>query len=509
MDGCKERCSSADHFHDQPELGEKFAKENGQRLETNPAMPGRITCLCCSRHTCNAVCEMDGICGRSVQVSIDKFSGSCDTFDYELKQMIGVRNKCATILPPGKTNHEGEAHSCVKLLPNGTTTVHGCGVRCEACEYYCKKPIGHEGEHSAAHGNMSNMHFVAEDAVINWEDRKYVPGEKGVAEMCNIYCSSAGRGHVHYLKCDKETVSACVYTGLQDQRRHCMTELKPRPEHQVDELLHERYWKTIGWEDPCRSALERALFAKCPYLCDALEHKGEKKSPSFCDLETWHQPAATPCIAERRGFSYVSGHRFACSHTCSTGKVHHVFVLHCSGSMRGEPWKELVSGVRGYLQSRLAAGVTQDIVSVITFGQQGTVEFERVPIKTATCLQIPFRGGGTFYSNGLSQASAILSRTNLKVYKPVIIFFTDGRPADRKKGPALAVDVRNRFAMFGLRTFVVGYGRASEIGLEDLAEKLGGSVHEALTAADLGEAFSSISMSLGARAGLMHTTAAI
>ncbi|KAG3175726.1 hypothetical protein C6341_g9324 [Phytophthora cactorum] len=369
-------------------------------------------------------------------------------------------------------------------------------------------PIGHEGEHSAAHGNMRNMHFVAEDDVINWEDRKYVPGEKGVAEMCNMHCSSAGRGHVHYSKCDKETSSACVYTGLQDQRRHCMNELKPRPEHQVDELLHEKYWKTIGWEDPCRSAVERALFTKCPYLCDTAEHNGEGKSPSYCDLEAWHLPAATPSIAERRGFSYVSGHRFACSHASTTGKVHHVFVLDCSGSMRGDPWEELVSGVRGYLQSRLAAGVKQDIVSVVTFGNQGIIEFEGVPIRTAPNRSIDFHGGGTFYSNGLNQANAIFSRTNLSVYKPVMIFFTDGRPADRKKGPALAVDVRNRFAKFGLRTFVVGYGRASDMGLEDLAEKLGGSVHEALTTADLREAFRSISVSLGARAGLIHTTTA-
>ncbi|KAG6966279.1 hypothetical protein JG687_00004932 [Phytophthora cactorum] len=189
-------------------------------------------------------------------------------------------------------------------------------------------------------------------------------------------------------------------------------------------------------------------------------------------------------------------------------QVHHVFVLDCSGSMRGDPWEELVSGVRGYLQSRLAAGVKQDIVSVVTFGNQGIIEFEGVPIRTAPNRSIDFHGGGTFYSNGLNQANAIFSRTNLSVYKPVMIFFTDGRPADRKKGPALAVDVRKRFAKFGLRTFVVGYGRASDMGLEDLAEKLGGSVHEALTTADLREAFRSISVSLGARAGLIHTTTA-
>ncbi|KAG7381180.1 Vacuolar protein sorting-associated protein 13A [Phytophthora pseudosyringae] len=509
MDSCKERCSTANHFHDQPELGMKFAEENcqspGSALITRT---GGIIHLCSSRHMCHATCEADGICTKSVQVSTSKFSGSYDTFNFELKQMVGARNICAIALQPGATDHDGVAHSCVKLLPNGTSTVHGCGVKCAACEYYCDKPVGHEGEHSAAHGNMRNMHFVAEGPVICWEDRKYVPGEKGVAEMCNMYCSSAGRGHVHYVKCDKGTSSTCMYTGLQDQRRHCKTELKPRPKHEVDEVLHEKYWKTIGWEDPCRSAAERVVFAKCPYLCDAPEHTGEGKSPSYCDLDAWHPPAQASTTAERRGFSFVSGHRFACSHTSSTGKVHHVFVLDCSGSMRGEPWRKLVSGVRGYLGSRLASGATQDIVSVVTFGDRGIIEYEGVPIKTAPSRRVDFHGGGTFYSNGLSQANAILSRSNLSVYKPVMIFFTDGRPADRKKGPAMAVAVRERYAKYGLRMFVVGYGRASDMGLSDLAEKLGGSVHEALTTAELGETFQSISMSLGARAGLVHSTTA-
>ncbi|KAL4147171.1 hypothetical protein PRNP1_010927 [Phytophthora ramorum] len=433
-------------------------------------------------HTCSK-CQLE--CMRS----------ACHSFD-EMHD-CGMSHECRSLCEYCMRNFQPAA-------ANGTKSAHGCGVRCTACEYYCDKPVGHEGEHSAAHGNMRNMHFVAQDSVIAWEDRKYVPGEKGIAEMCNMYCSSAGRGHVHYLKCEKETAPACVYVGGQDQRRHCQTELHPPPEHQIDEVLHEKYWKTIGWEDPCRSASERASFAKCPYLCDALEHK--RKSPSYCDLAVWHSPAVAPPSSERGGLSYISGHRFSCSHTSSSGKVHHVFVLDCSGSMRGQPWGMLVSGVRRYLRSRLLSGATQDIVSVVTFGDRGIVEYERVSIGSSPGMRIDFHGGGTFYSNGLRQANAIFSRTDLNVYRPVLVFFTDGRPADRKKGPKMAVDVRKRYAKSGLRTFVVGYGRASELGLADLAEKLGGTVHEALTAADLGQTFQTISMSLGARAGLLQTT---
>ncbi|KAE8885262.1 hypothetical protein PF006_g3415 [Phytophthora fragariae] len=318
----------------------------------------------------------------------------------------------------------------------------------------------------------------------------------------------AGRGHVHYLKCDQDRSAACVYTGLQDQRRHCKTELKPQPAHQVDEVLHEKYWKTIGWEDPCRSAAERSLFAKCPYLCDATEHKGEGKSPSYCDLDAWHSPAAAPPSSGRGGFAYINGHRFACSHASSTGDLHHIFVLDCSGSMRGKPWWTLLKGVRAYLRSRIRSGSTQDVVSVVTFGDKGTIEYECNSIIGAASRIIPFRGGGTFYSNGLSEANAIISRSDLSAHRPLLIFFTDGRPADRKKGLKMAQDIRQRYALSGLQSFVVGYGRTSDLGLADIAEQLGGSVHEALTTADLGETFRSISMSLGARAGLIQSTSA-
>ncbi|KAE9250593.1 hypothetical protein PF002_g4708 [Phytophthora fragariae] len=493
-------------------LGSERFMDEWEQIEQIHLLPFETLLKRCrhsSRHACQATREADGICTKLVQVSTSKFSGSCDSFDFELKEMVGIHNKCAIVLPPGTTNHDGVAHSCERVLPNGSTTVHGCGMKCAACEYYCDKPVGHEGEHSAAHGNMRNMYFIAHESdVIAWKDRKYAAGEKGVAEMCNMYCASAGRGHVHYLKCDQDRSAACVYTGLQDQRRHCKTELKPQPAHQVDEVLHEKYWKTIGWEDPCRSAAERSLFAKCPYLCDATEHKGEGKSPSYCDLDAWHSPAAAPPSSGRGGFAYINGHRFACSHASSTGDLHHIFVLDCSGSMRGKPWWTLLKGVRAYLRSRIRSGSTQDVVSVVTFGDKGTIEYECNSIIGAASRIIPFRGGGTFYSNGLSEANAIISRSDLSAHRPLLIFFTDGRPADRKKGLKMAQDIRQRYALSGLQSFVVGYGRTSDLGLADIAEQLGGSVHEALTTADLGETFRSISMSLGARAGLIQSTSA-
>ncbi|CAH0479692.1 unnamed protein product [Peronospora belbahrii] len=506
MEGCQERCSTANHFHDNPALDIAFARENGRWISS---FTGRdadsMRHVCNSSHACNQVCEEYGICNKSVRVMRSKFSGSFDSFDYDSKQMVSVRNKCAIVLKPGQTDHKNVLHSCAKQTRNGMVDSHGCVAKCEACEYYCEKPVGHRGMHSTAHGNMRKMHFVAkEENKIDWDKRLYAPGEEGVAEMCNLYCSTAGRGHVHYLKCSSEYAGECVYSGMLDHRRHCDSSLLfPRPNHEVDEVLHAEYWKTIGWEDPCNSVVERALFAKCPYLCNAFEHKGRGNSQSGCLLPAWHPPATPQPYLVRNDVTYISGHQFACSHAASKGVLHHIFVLDCSGSMKGGPWQALNKGVREYLTGRLARGFNQDVVSVVTFGDAGKTEFERVTIKNAATRYLNFRGGGTYYAKGLKEASALISRTSNTVYQPVLLFFTDGRPADRKQGLKLARDIQSRYTVFGLRVFVVGYGRASELGLEDLANHLGGEVHEASSFDMLTETFRSISTSLGARAGLI------
>ncbi|KAE8881232.1 hypothetical protein PF005_g15639 [Phytophthora fragariae] len=509
MQDCRKRCAVDSHFHDRPDLAALYALENGLTpLEYPRSVNGSIRHMCTSPHACNALCESEGICSKFVRVSTGRFKGKYDKFDFDLKRMVGVRNKCAITLKPGQTKHERDGHSCERLLPNGMKTIHWCEAKCVACAYYCEKPVGHDEMHSAAHGNMGNTHFITKEEVVEWDDRKYAAGEKGIAEMCSLYCSKAGRGHVHYLQCDKENAQDCAYNGELDQRRHCRAErVQPRPDHEVDEILHAKYWEEIGWEDPCPSAAERALFAKCPYMCVAREHKERGKSQSGCDLPAWHAPATSTPFVELNGFTYISGHRFSCSHASTAGVLHHVFVLDCSGSMRGEPWNQLLKGVREYLRSRIASGATRDVVSVVTFGDKGAIAFERAKIENAVTRTVKFRGGGTNYAQGLRPASAIISRTYEDKYTPVLIFFTDGRPGDGNKGLELAKTIRHRYAYKGLRSFVVGYGRVSELGVADLAAKLGGTVYEAMTGADVGEAFRSICLSLGARAGLICNNA--
>ncbi|KAI9916768.1 hypothetical protein PsorP6_016904 [Peronosclerospora sorghi] len=174
--------------------------------------------------------------------------------------------------------------------------------------------------------------------------------------------------------------------------------------------------------------MERAMFEQCPYLCDAEENKAVGKRPSGCDLPSWHRPVTMQAYAVDGKYTYTDGHRFTCSHA-SSEIFRHILVLDCSGSMKG----------------------------------------------------------GTFYAKGLRESLALISRTDTKTYRPVVIFFTDGRPVDRNL---------RKYASVGPRFFVVGFGKVSDFGLEDLASALGGKVHEACSMNMLTETFRSISMLL-------------
>lgn len=416
--------------------------------------------------------------------------------------MVEVRNKCGIVLAPGERRHIGRAHLCSNMLPDGSKSAHFCINRCVACGYLCDKPIGHVGLHSASHGNMRNTYFVSDVKDIDMGDRKYQSGEPGIAEMCNLHCSTKGRGHVHFMKCMNKDKQTCMAESDSAKRRHCLNPIEPHPDYEMDEMLHEEYWKTLGWEDPCLDAEERVQFRMCPYKCDAPEHF-EKGKESPCTLLAWHKEQLARKNSGQSNTSLINGHRFKCSHVSNKTDFHHVFVLDCSGSMRGNPWVELTRAVQGYINNRIAKGACKDLVSVVTFGDCGVVEFEAVNILSAQGRDIPFRGGGTFYCNGLNPASAIISRNQSRSHRPVMIFFTDGRPADRKKGPRLADDIRQQFAKYGLQTFAVGFGRVSDMGVAGIATKLGGSYQEALTGLELQGAFHSISKSLGAHAGLV------
>ncbi|CAK4096490.1 unnamed protein product [Aphanomyces euteiches] len=200
------------------------------------------------------------------------------------------------------TLHLGD-HRC-------SSAIHYCDVRCPCCEYFCDKAYGHTDLHRTSHGIMKDTGLISYSQEVDIGEPKNNPaGEQVVAEMCPFFCSKMGRGHVHYKPCQHKA-STCVYSAL-DGRKHCTLQLdRTMP---MDEVLHDTYWKTLGWEDPVTSAVEKASFKLCPFTCDASDHSVD--APSYCILDIWHDVVdKSDPRGQQSNHSVVDGHLFICKH---------------------------------------------------------------------------------------------------------------------------------------------------------------------------------------------------
>ncbi|CAK4103677.1 unnamed protein product [Aphanomyces euteiches] len=294
-------------------------------------------------------------------------------------------------------------------------------------------------------------------------------------------------------------------------RKHCNLKLEPNPTKPMDEVLHETYWKTLGWEDPVTSAVEKASFKLCPFKCDASDHSED--SPSYCVLDAWHDIVEkSDPRGHQSNHSVIQGHLFACRHYATRGKTHHIFVLDASASMWGSPWDEvspwdeLTDAFHGYLQEQVnkKGNECDDIVSVVTFSSYGVIEYEAAPLVSKVNEEIPFQEGpSTDYDTGLRCAIEVLSRNPHDVYSPVLLFFSNGFPDTEDSGVYLADHIVTNFERHNLASYLVGFGEMDFVCLEKLAVRLRGSFHNAVSGIDLLETFKSISVSVHLQSGLV------
>ncbi|KAH9124351.1 hypothetical protein LEN26_009727 [Aphanomyces euteiches] len=274
MPNCGNVCATFDHFHS---VGADH--------------------LCGQPHRCMAECKEDGIC--EVKVT---FTRKRRFHSPPRQEISGYKRKCSAVVAADTTLHLGD-HRC-------SSAIHYCDVRCPCCEYFCDKAYGHTDLHRTSHGIMKDTGLISYSQEVDIGEPKNNPaGEHVVAEMCPFFCSKMGRGHVHYMPCQHKA-STCVYSAL-DGRKHCTLQLDPTMP--MDEVLHDTYWKTLGWEDHVTSAVEKASFKLCPFTCDASDHSVD--APSYCILDIWHDVVdKSDPRGQQSNHSVVDGHLFICKH---------------------------------------------------------------------------------------------------------------------------------------------------------------------------------------------------
>eukprot|EP00118_Oscarella_pearsei_P019907 m.214194 g.214194 ORF g.214194 m.214194 type:complete len:2677 (+) comp39806_c0_seq19:846-8876(+) len=428
MKNCNNRCSSTDHFHS---------------LQRNSVH------ICEKEHQCEEDCEYEGICvieSSFVEGEItQRYIGKHDKFDYVLKaRQVPKRKKCQVVIPAGQQSHEGRhTHFC----PEEVGGIHFCEMKCPSCENICIQKFGHSGLHTTNHSNMINQIFVSEDEQFQVGGHTYASGESASAEMCNQFCKRLGRGHTHIIPCP----------GLHPQSsigklNHDRKGFRVGPNVVLDEVTHEYYWSSIGFEDACRKD-ENELFGKCNYFCSSLDKRpGEygAESDSLCQLPLWHRPKNFRDPV-KVGHVTKKGHHFYCKHKDIIG-YHLVLVIDRSASMSSPDQKPTKESLIKNHNNRLGAVIekcdafcqqraqtsSRDVVTLITFNEKAHCHSigERVSpgfADTFASLDICAEGG-TLFDTALEEAKEAIQtfsdrRSGNEELIPVVIFLSDGQTA--------------------------------------------------------------------------------
>eukprot|EP00884_Botryococcus_braunii_P007871 jgi/Botrbrau1/17085/Bobra.0611s0003.1 len=503
---CNLTCSSPNHFH--------------------ADMGPDVLHLCGRPHQCTdpktkrpKQCSIEGVCEIKAELRCETrtFMGQRGNFDYEFRTQQTVhRHLCTVEIPPMQDHHQGPCtHN------SDPSVLHYCGFECPSCKYMCSLHVGHAGPHATQHGNMVSTVFVSEEKDIDVGSRRYVQGESGIAESCDSYCKSCGRGHLHVVKCDR---TQCT-SGIQDGRRHACTKYSEgtRSTTEVDELTHEAYWKSIDFKDPC-SHDQQGLFMKCNAQCASIIHESQKDANGdpvvvYCSLPLWHEPCQPGVLPQGETAGYISqnGHFFRCSHGGGGGGCYATyFIIDRSGSMTirdVQPQSPQICGAPGfsnhYLANRLGvvyeamltyiltrkAVSPADTITFIPFCGYANVTFSQLSVTDdAAAIGMMMRvlaDGGTDFGCAIQMAYNQLKADEQSAANqgrtPVFILLTDSEDFSSHAQTLQTVgSIMQQEAQTGLKLHCLGFGtQVNAAYMEQLAGVGNGAFYNNLGSNDL------------------------
>lgn len=107
-------------------------------------------------------------------------------------------------------------------------------------------------------------------------------------------------------------------------------------------------------------------------------------------------------------------------------KTHFIFVIDCSGSMKGSRWESVKTGYTACLKNM--KNMKDVIISAFTFDDKANPFCkERPPSQAITISKnMPFSGKGTDYKRALDYAISLIKKSTHPDYAAVIVFLSDG-----------------------------------------------------------------------------------
>ncbi|CAF1130118.1 unnamed protein product [Didymodactylos carnosus] len=157
---------------------------------------------------------------------------------------------------------------------------------------------------------------------------------------------------------------------------------------------------------------------------------------------------------------------------------HYILLLDASGSMEGEPWKNLLDGVKEFINIRIESNAA-DRMTIIVFDDNAKFAYYNVDIKTTDINRIQFTHGNTNFSNAFDLVVKTMQMAQLQNPMSssvinldfIIIFMSDGRAERPDRQIQTLITMKTKIHQFW--TVALGY-TALDV-LEDINRQMGGN----------------------------------
>ncbi|CAF3979690.1 unnamed protein product [Rotaria magnacalcarata] len=167
--------------------------------------------------------------------------------------------------------------------------------------------------------------------------------------------------------------------------------------------------------------------------------------------------------------------------------LHYILLLDASGSMDGEPWRNLLEGVREFIKIRVDSG-SSDRITIIVFDSHAKYAYFNEEMKSIDITKIEFTNGGTDFSNAFDLVIKTIRNTQSQTsaYNPfghsdyVIIFMSDGQggfPVSQMETLSAMKTMINQF-------WTVALGDTSMNVLQQINQKMDGTFKELTDSTD-------------------------
>jgi uncharacterized protein YegL len=167
--------------------------------------------------------------------------------------------------------------------------------------------------------------------------------------------------------------------------------------------------------------------------------------------------------------------------------LHYILLLDASGSMSGEPWRNLLDGVKEFIKIRVDSG-SLDRVTIIVFDSHASYAYFNEDIKLIDITQIKFTNGGTCFDKAFDLVIKTIRNTQARnsTFDPfghseyIIIFMSDGQaefPYNQMETLSTMKTIINQF-------WTVALGNTSMDVLQRINKKMDGTFKELKDSAD-------------------------